>query len=202
MPTGYTSKLYEGEPQAFPEFAMSCARAFGALILMRDDPADAPIPDEFQPSDHHRRELAKARERLAEVQAWTDDEALADLESTRRAAAAARAKAAEKSAAVVERYKTMLDQVDDWQPPTAEHVEFKEFMREQLTESIDFDGGLGDYPHDPEATTGKAWRVDRVNRAMRDVAYHEKEYAKEVERTAGRNAWVKALRDSLEAVPA
>lgn len=74
MPTGYTAKLHNGEEQTFPEFVMSCARAFGALITMRDDPADAEIPDEFKPSDYHVRELEKARERLSEVEGWTFDQ--------------------------------------------------------------------------------------------------------------------------------
>ena len=59
MPTGYTAKLME-QGQTFPEFIMSCARAFGALIMMRDDPANAPIPEKFEPSDYHVRALKKA----------------------------------------------------------------------------------------------------------------------------------------------
>ena len=36
MPTGYTHELHEGEEISFEKFVMSCARAFGALVLMRD----------------------------------------------------------------------------------------------------------------------------------------------------------------------
>ena len=50
MPIGYTSKLHDGD-QPFNEFIMSCARAFGALVTMRDDPNDAPIP-EFEVSEY------------------------------------------------------------------------------------------------------------------------------------------------------
>ena len=41
MPTGYTSKI--GDDQSFKDFALRCARNFGANILMRDDPMDAEI---------------------------------------------------------------------------------------------------------------------------------------------------------------
>lgn len=67
MPTGYTAPIYEGKQITFPEFAMQCARAFGALIDMRDDPMDSPIPDAFVPDTYHARELVKAREQLADM---------------------------------------------------------------------------------------------------------------------------------------
>jgi len=39
MPTGYTAKLCEGE-QSFGEFALGCARAFGACVMQREDSMD------------------------------------------------------------------------------------------------------------------------------------------------------------------
>ena len=64
MPTGYTAELMEkGEP--FNRFVMRCARAFGALIDLRDAQMDAPIPEKFEPSDYHVKALAKA---LAELE--------------------------------------------------------------------------------------------------------------------------------------
>lgn len=53
MPTGYTHGVQDGTVTEFRDFALICARAFGATILMRDDPMDAPIPDEFQSSTYH-----------------------------------------------------------------------------------------------------------------------------------------------------
>jgi hypothetical protein len=58
MPTGYTAKLME-EGQSFPEFAMRCARNFGALIMMRDESLDVPIPEQFEPSDYYRKKLSE-----------------------------------------------------------------------------------------------------------------------------------------------
>ena len=62
MPTGYTATLME-KGQTFQEFIMGCARAFGALIEMRDSPNDAPIPDKFEPSDYHAKRLIESREK-------------------------------------------------------------------------------------------------------------------------------------------
>lgn len=43
MPTGYTADLME-KGMEFKPFVLQCARAFGALITMRDDSLDAPSP--------------------------------------------------------------------------------------------------------------------------------------------------------------
>ena len=65
MPTGYTADVMDGKVTDFKLFAMQCARAFGALVIMRDEPLNAEIPDEFSPSNYHFQELEQARERLA-----------------------------------------------------------------------------------------------------------------------------------------
>lgn len=62
MPTGYTAAIADGI--SFTNYAMGCARAFGALIEMRDEPSDAPIPEEFKPSTYHLEELQKAQKKL------------------------------------------------------------------------------------------------------------------------------------------
>jgi hypothetical protein len=47
MPTGYTAPIADG--MTFEQFALGCARAFGALVTMRDEPSDAPIPERLEP---------------------------------------------------------------------------------------------------------------------------------------------------------
>ena len=59
MPTGYTARLCDGE-QTFKDFAMLCARACGALIEMREDPMDAPIPEKIKRSSYYDEALSKA----------------------------------------------------------------------------------------------------------------------------------------------
>ena len=43
MATGYTYPVVEGKITEFSEFALGCARAFGAFMHMRDDNSDAPL---------------------------------------------------------------------------------------------------------------------------------------------------------------
>jgi hypothetical protein len=47
MPTGYTAMIEEREDVTFREFALTCARAFGACIMQRDNSlAEPPKPRE------------------------------------------------------------------------------------------------------------------------------------------------------------
>lgn len=134
MPTGYTAKITEG--QTFEEFVLQSARAMGALIMMRDDPADAPIPDEFKPSNHHIEGLQRAKERLAVLDAMSPKEAKAAadaaFEKQSKEVAERLARVREERAA----YDAMLARVREWNPPTPDHVGFKDFMIEQIESSI------------------------------------------------------------------
>ena len=76
MPTGYTATLVE-HGQTFPEFAMQCAKAFGACITLRDEPFDAPIPTKFKASTWHTKQQAKARALEKRLGAMNKEERLA-----------------------------------------------------------------------------------------------------------------------------
>lgn len=199
MPTGYTAKLYEGE-QSWEEFAWGCARAFGALVTMRDDGADAPIPDEFAPSDYHEKALAEAQARVAELGALTMERARMEADADYMGALSRHTKTLADHREKRKRYAAMLKLAEAWEPPTADHVRFKEFMCEQLRESIDFDTN-NDYLTTPQRATPLEWLEREQESAHRDVGYHAAEHAKEVERAITRTAWVQALRGSLTPEP-
>lgn len=132
MATGYTAGVADGTITNFRTFAMQCARAFGALIEMRDDPMDTPIPTELKPSSYHETALATANARLAELKAMAPDEitqkASADLAQDQAASETYRRARVEENA----RLRKMAAQVEAWSPPTPDHNGMKDFMLEQL----------------------------------------------------------------------
>src|SRR5438309_7441629 len=75
MPTGYTADVGNGKVTDFATFALTCARGFGALITMRDDPMDAEIPDEFPVDEYAMRAYIADSERLNELRAMDAEEA-------------------------------------------------------------------------------------------------------------------------------
>ncbi|MCP1540109.1 hypothetical protein [Methylorubrum extorquens] len=198
MPSGYTAPVQDGEITEFTDFAWSCARAMGALIMMRDLPSSAPIPERFEPStDYHDRQIEDAKARLTELANMTLDELQqathADCVEAKKSHDGYEAKKAEQR----QRYEAMLNKVQAWQPPTSEHVGFKDFMVQQLTSSIEWDCT----PRETEVKelSPSKWLKGEIESAQWNLDYHTKARCEEIERTEARNRWLAELRASLAA---
>lgn len=195
MPTGYTSVLYDGE-QSFEDFVMRTSRGMMALVTMRDEPLDAPIPERFKPyTEYSDKRLAEAQSLLRRLDGMTPAQAQEAADAEFSEAEEKWQESEQTRLARRERYEAMLAQVEAWEPPTAEHVSFKDYMRDQLKQSIDFD--TSSYSFDSQRLTAQEWVEEKRRSAERDVEYHTGERAKEIERAQGRTAWVQALRASL-----
>jgi hypothetical protein len=196
MPTGYTAKLVESG-QTFPEFVMGCARAFGACIEMRDDPADTPIPEEFKPSEYHTKGLRAAKSELTRLKNFSADKRRAYGEKQRAADISAHRGHVQKTEQQNARILSMMDQVRQWQPPTPAHEEMKKFMLQQLEISL----GSTEYSERAlamaEARSPLEYFRVALKTAQNDIEYHEEELQKEVNRAKGNTDWIKQLRASL-----
>lgn len=197
MPTGYTAAI--ADDITFDDFVMSCARGMGALVIMRDQPADAPIPERFEPSDYHTKKIAEATATIDRLARMTDAELEQAASEAYETALAAQAAAILRNDTLREKYNAMLAKVEAWQSPSEDHDGFKKFMVEQIAGSIDFDCNNRYYREQKHTKlTGAEWRAQEEARARKDIAYHEVENAKEIERTEARNTWLRQLRDSLK----
>jgi hypothetical protein len=185
MPTGYTADIAKGI--TFNSFAWSCARAFGALIMMRDSASDAPIPERFEPSDWNAKELANAKDRLATLQVMSRDDAAANAKAEYDAAVKSHRERLAEKQDLSDKYYAMLAEAVKWEPPTPEHQGLKDFMVEQIHQSIDWDCSTK-YMEAPLLLPTEAWLETQIAKAKHDVEYHEHQHAEEVERAEGRNA--------------
>lgn len=199
MPTGYTAAI--AKDITFEQFAMGCARAMGALVMMRDEPSAAPIPDRFEPSDYSVKKLIEARAELARLQCTTESDAEGFAKDEFAEAELRHAERIRADSELSAKYAAMLAHVMAWNAPTADHQGFKVFMADQIKESVKFDCGM-EYYQKPEQKTGAAWISTAIAKANKDIGYHSNAHAEEVERTEGRNAWLSALRASLSPVAA
>jgi hypothetical protein len=197
MPTGYTAAVKDGI--TFEQFVMRCSRAMGATIDMRDEPLGAPIPEAFEPSQYDVERINEDRKELARIHSLTSEQAEAEAHASYVDAIKRNQKYIEKANNLREKYQALLDQVALWQPPTSEHEGLKKFMADQLEESIRFDCNIDYYVnHRPSRLTGEEWRSAEVLRLLESIKRREKDHAEELQRTADRNAWLKALRESLK----
>lgn len=197
MPTGYTSEIANGI--SFEKFVLRCARAFGALVEMRDESMDAPIPKKFEPSDYHTKELQKAKEKLKRCRAMTMEQAREEADKEYEKNLAAHERAIKKMETLKAKYEDMLAKVRAWVPPSKDHQELKNFMEKQIEDSISFDCNLRYYEENPpEKITGADWKKMRIENAQDNIAYHTKEQADETGRSVSRSKWVQQLRESLK----
>lgn len=197
MPTGYTAKLME-KGQSFPEFVMTCARSFGALITMRDDPMDAEIPEKFEPSPYYKNALADAHAEFARLRDMSPEEQLAYGEKAKADTIAKEIEWLARDTEENVRLQMMEARVKEWEPPTPEHVELKNFMLQQLDISKRDTGYIKRYLAEAQAKEPMQYYRDALAKAERSIKYHTEEMAKEQERMEGRTEWVRQLRESLK----
>lgn len=198
MPTAYTSFVADNENFTFPEFAMLCAREFGALASMRDEPLDAPVPERFEPDDFYRKQYEAAKAEYDDFIANppTEEELSKEYDEYVATQKEQYAEIIANKREKRNRYERMLTKVLRWEPPTPDHEGLRRFMIQQLQESIEYDCAEYDlalpgreqyvsYGMDSEVYRG---RIDR----------NHAKWKSEVERVAKRNRWLKDLRDSLK----
>lgn len=195
MPTAYTSIIEEKPDVTFAEFVWRCAHAFAAPD--RDDSIDR-FRIHAEPLPYHADELAKARVRLAELQAMTPETAEAKAREWHEHTVADFAELRERDHARCALYQRMMGQVEAWEPPTPTHEGIKQFMLDQLA----YDATpCTFYDNPPAPMTGAEWLASNILTAEGDVDYHEKEVEKQRQRYAERAAWVEALIASIGTPP-
>jgi hypothetical protein len=170
----------------------------GALVMMRDESFDVPIPERFEPSDYHATKQVAAEIELNKLRHMTSAEAEEAARQEFMEESARHVESMQKNDDLRKKYEAMLAEVQAWQPPTPDHDGMKAFMVEQLTGSIDFDCDNSYYRDNaPKRWNGPDWLEKKIAAARHDIDYHHKEHGKEVERTESRNIWIKQLRESL-----
>lgn len=196
MPTGYTSGIADGI--SFEEFIMSCARAFGSLISLRD--SNAAVPEKFEVDDYYKRSIKKAEEELAKLREMELYEAGDEADKEYYRKLDQREESIQKQISLKEKYDTMFLKVKEWQPPSPDHDELKNFMIEQINTSIEFDCNIDSdyYTGKIIKLTGERWLEREINSVLRNITYSKKRYSEECKRVNGRNLWLKQLRESLK----
>lgn len=203
MPTGYTAGILDGEIKDFKQFAKLCMRNFGATIHMRDDLLSAEYTPRT-PSDYHTKAIDEAKGIITKAKELSDDEVIAirraELLKDREYWVNSIAKAKEGA----EILDAFIVQAQNYQPPTNQHKGIKDFMVSQLIETKKFDCDRS-YNHEKlvlidrelETMTPASIRQQTIERAMKDLQYHEREHAEDLKRCEDSNAWVQQFLNSL-----
>lgn len=199
MPTGFTSKIYDGKNITKEEFIWDCARAFGALIDMRDEPFDAKIPEKIVPKTYYLNQKEEAEKELNEFLHIPHEKIQQQIEEDHAQELKYISDQIERKKTLKERYEKMLREVSEWEPPTEEHVNLKEFCIRQLKESLDFDcrGIEKLLSRKVEKPSVEEWLSVKKEHLEDELKYYEKEWEKELQCVKEKNEWIEALRQSL-----
>lgn len=197
---GYTWQLIEKQ-LSFPDFARLCARAFGALYHTKEEGLDVPIPKELEPNAHYLNRLRDAFIQEARLNVRPEEEwnklflsykasCIQDMETGKKESQAKR-----------DYMKNILTQVLNWEIPTEDHKNLKDFMIEQLESSIESvleDGWYDDQINKYETMTLEEWKEQEYDNLRRNIVFYAEAYSDEVKRVNKCNVWIKELHQSLE----
>lgn len=204
MPTGYTAGILDGTIKDFPQFAKLCMRAFGATIMMRDEPLYKDWKPRV-PSDYHKKALVEAKKDLLEANRLTNEELILKTKESLLKDKLHYEKSIIETLESREKLNALMAEAERFSPPTEEHDGIKSFMIEQLKMTIDGDGN----PEFAEKTlkninesllnlNAKNEREKLIESAEKNIAYHSKGYDEEIKRCEQSNKWVVDLLNSLQ----
>lgn len=197
MPTGYTRDI-EKDNFTFEDFALSCAKAFGACISMRDLPSNTPIPDEFKVEPYYQDKILETQKQIEKHLNLTLEEwnSLCDKDFEQKESR--RVESLNKNIKLLDNYNNMLDKAKAWQPPSEEHLGLKEFMINQIEKSMDFDYSIEYYNKPTVKVSVDVFKSETMAKLYKDLEYYTKNNEEEIKRVSQRNLWVKQLRESLK----
>ena len=191
MPTGYTTDIYNGKDVSFRDFALTCARQFGACIMQRDDPADEKpkiMPEESYHADKLKEVGKFKKPTRTQYNNYIKEQIAYCQESI------------DKKKKLQKAYAAKIKEAQNWTPPTSDHEGLKKFMIAQLTESMEFDCI---YTHN-ESELNKLNEMTYNDYLIQEkqnhkwlIKYHTKYLEKDLNNIRHRNKWIQDLYNSL-----
>lgn len=197
MPTWITQIVADGKMTSGKEFLLRCARQFGALIHMRDDDSDAVITLPQPNTAHYDSQIVRSLEKLHNLKNMTFAEAAVAIEQEYQKELQRYKETLDRKAEIKNHYIDMMDKIQEWEPPTSEHVNLKDFAMKQLNESVDWDCDTK-YDYEPVRMDPEEWLKARIEAAEHDFEWNTQQRQDEIDRVTDRNKWLTALIDSLK----
>lgn len=197
MPTGYTAKLMS-EGQTFREFALTCARNFGACICLRDHPMDVlPTEDNINGDSYYKKRKSELDELLLNLRAMTPAEFSAHGEALKKTRLEQYKNSLAAQRAEIKKVADMREQVAQWNPPTDDHEGLKAFMLQQLNLSLEDDGFYVKQIRQLEELSGVRVAQIELESAEENLKRCEDALKREDKNARSSKMWIRALTESL-----
>ncbi len=191
MPTGYTLDISNGKDVSFRDFALNCARAFGACVMQRDDPADEKpkiMPEESYHADK-LKEIGEFKKPTKTQYSNYIKTKIADCKES-----------IDKKKKLQKAYAAKIKEAQNWNPPTPDHEGLKKFMIQQLTESMEFDCACTHNESELKKLnemTYNDYLIQEKEHHKWHIKYHTEYLEKDLNTIRQRNKWIQDLYNSL-----
>lgn len=182
--------------QSFREFALGCARAFCACVMIREEQIEGDIP-EFKPSLHNLRELEEAKAERHHLIEMSDEERIKFGQAKKDEEIENCEKYLSREVIENLRLSIMRDKVLAWKVPSKDHVELKSYMLDQLKISAHSLQYSENRLRDAKTSFARDYYDRALDEANRAIEYNENAQLEENSRTNDRNRWVNELKASL-----
>lgn len=196
MPTGYTSDIYEGKEISAKKYILKCARAFGANVTIREEGLDFEIPI-YEPNDFHLKNIERTKLNIEKLSSKTDEEIEKEINDNYEKRLKENQESIQKKLELEKRYTKILEDVRNWNPPTDEHINLKEYAINQLLDSINHDCDTRYYEQEIEKESVAEYRISKLKYLTEDLERSIESHKKEVENVNKRNEWNRLLKESL-----
>lgn len=203
MPTGYTAGVMDGTITEFKDYAFQCARDFGALVMLRDDPITPDIPT-LKVEGYYLAEVKRSEKEVERLSIMTSKQIEAEFLKYKAREIKYHTKGIKDQEKTRKRYLKMLEEAKKFVAPTDEHVEYRDFLISQLEESLNWDCG-SNYHQEQLAKvkrkkSAKAWHREVLAAEKSGLKYARKSLKEETDRVKSRNDWLNQLKKAVESV--
>lgn len=196
MPTGYTAALYEGKDVSFQEFAQTCLSAF--VFANADGTFTKNIDEQIQ---YIKNIINKNNEDIQKLLTLSDEDLDVLAQEEYDAEKTNLENSLSKVKSIKDRYENMLVEVEKWEPPTSNHVDFKNFMIDQLKNSIEFDCKVDYYEErlrNIRRLSSDEYRESTLDERYNSTKFFMNELQDVSSKTRENNVWVSDVLDSLD----
>ena len=204
MATGFTAPIYDGEDITFEQFANSCLRNFCIYLRFKGKYPNLSryeIPDKIYPSDYYKKKYEEAKAEYEKHLATpkTKEELEAEYIVYVNGVIKGNEDRVKKNEALKNRYNAMLSKVRSWIPPSEDYKCIKDFMENQLTDSLDFDCS---HVYVENIIPKDEWIQKQANRTdlMESIMYNLEHYNKEIIAAEKDTQWLKTFSESIKKV--
>lgn len=203
MPTGYTAGIENGKITTGKDFLKLCTRAFGIAIELKDEPLSVPTPTKFEPDTYYKKRLEDEKANFEKFKAMSFEEARAEMVRAYEDRIDMYKSMLEGSLKRNEQYAKVRVEVEDWNPPTPDHIELKKFALKQIDMCIDTQEQIDRYREyaneelDDSDSAVAEYIHEQTEFHRQGVKRAKESWDDEVKRTEDKNKWMELFLNSL-----